>query len=90
MYFRLTHHFQGACEYTLAMDCRKETKSGFHVQVRNSDKINNRVTVTEAVAVRLPGGSTAELTRSTHLLNGQPLPALPFTDVSIVYNNYLL
>ena len=55
--------------------------AGFEVQVMNTDLINGAVTVTLAVAIRVPGEGVIELYREAgkNLYNGEALGALPRT-----------
>ncbi|XP_035667495.1 neurogenic locus notch homolog protein 1-like isoform X2 [Branchiostoma floridae] len=48
-----THHFQGACTYTLARNCQNNTLPYFNIETRNENRGNSRVSFVTQVTVEV-------------------------------------
>ncbi|XP_078612213.1 uncharacterized protein LOC144882380 isoform X2 [Branchiostoma floridae x Branchiostoma japonicum] len=48
-----THHFQGACTYTLARNCQNNTLPYFNIETRNENRGNPRVSFVTEVTVEV-------------------------------------
>ncbi|CAH1253577.1 FCGBP [Branchiostoma lanceolatum] len=48
-----THHFQGACTYTLARNCQNNTLPYFNIETRNENRGNPRVSYVTEVTVEV-------------------------------------